>query len=75
MQNQQLELFNKNKSFNLKEKKEIFLRSIISKNSKSQNKYKRVALSTIRYAGGKSLAKDFPPAYLIVDKATLLYLF
>ena len=56
MQNQQLELFNKNKSLNLKEKKEIFLRSIISKNSKSQNKYKRVALSTIRYAGGKSLA-------------------
>ena len=54
MQNQQLELFNKNKSLNLKEKKEIFLRSIISKNSKSQNKYKRVALSTIRYAGGKS---------------------
>ena len=56
MQNQQLELFNKNKSLNLKEKKEIFLRSITSKNNKSQNKYKRVALSTIRYAGGKSLA-------------------
>ena len=56
MQNQQLELFYKNKSLNLKEKKEIFLRSIISKNNKSQNKYKRVALSTIRYAGGKSLA-------------------
>ena len=34
MQNQQLELFNKNKSLNLKEKKEIFLRSIISKNTK-----------------------------------------
>ena len=27
-----------------------------SKNTKSRNKYKRVALSTIRYAGGKSLA-------------------
>ena len=56
MQNQQLELFKKNKLLNLKEKKNVFLKSIISKNKKSQNKYKRVALSTIRYAGGKSLA-------------------
>lgn len=38
------------------EKKTIFLESIKSKNPKSQNKYKRVALSPIRYAGGKSLA-------------------
>jgi len=29
MQNQQLELFNKNKSLSLKEKKEIFLRNFI----------------------------------------------
>ena len=39
-----------------KKKKDTFLKSIISKNKLSQNKYKRVALSTIRYAGGKSLA-------------------
>lgn len=37
-------------------KKKIFLSRIKSSNPKSQNKYKRVALSTIRYAGGKSLA-------------------
>ena len=41
---------------NLKEKKEVFLKSIKSKNPNSMNKYKRVALSPIRYAGGKSLA-------------------
>lgn len=40
----------------LKEKKEVFLEKIKSKNPKSMNKYKRVADSTIRYAGGKSLA-------------------
>ncbi len=40
----------------LKIKKKLFLKSIKSKNTKSRNKYKRVALSTIRYAGGKSLA-------------------
>ena len=39
-----------------KDKKKVFLKSIKSKNTKSRNKYKRVALSTIRYAGGKSLA-------------------
>ena len=39
-----------------KNKKKVFLKSIKSKNTKSRNKYKRVALSTIRYAGGKSLA-------------------
>lgn len=38
------------------EKKNFFLNSIRSKNPNSQNKYKRVALSPIRYAGGKSLA-------------------
>lgn len=38
------------------EKKRIFLDGIRSKNPNSQNKYKRVALSPIRYAGGKSLA-------------------
>ena len=49
----QLDLFEENLDF--KEKKEIFLRKIISKNPKSQNKYKRVSLSTIRYPGGKTL--------------------
>jgi len=38
------------------EKKRIFLKNIESTNPNSQNKYKRVALSPIRYAGGKSLA-------------------
>ncbi|MEK7200593.1 MAG: DNA adenine methylase [Patescibacteria group bacterium] len=37
-------------------KKKIFLDRIRSSNADSQNKYKRVALSPIRYAGGKSLA-------------------
>jgi DNA adenine methylase len=40
----------------LKDKKEAFLASIRSKNSKSMNKYKRVPCSPIRYAGGKTLA-------------------
>lgn len=37
-------------------KKQAFLNTIRSKNSKSMNKYKRVPVSPIRYAGGKSLA-------------------
>ncbi len=37
-------------------KKKIFLDRIKSSNPNSQNKYKRVVLSPIRYAGGKSLA-------------------
>jgi len=37
-------------------KKKIFLDRIKTSNPKSQNKYKRVALSPIRYAGGKTLA-------------------
>jgi len=37
-------------------KKKIFLDRIRSSNPDSQNKYKRVVLSPIRYAGGKSLA-------------------
>jgi len=41
---------------NLAERKKNFLDRIKSKNSNSQNKYKRVVLSPIRYAGGKSLA-------------------
>jgi len=45
-----------NKEMDLKEKKEKFLMSIKSKNSKSMNKYKRVPCSPIRYAGGKTLA-------------------
>ncbi|MFY9463188.1 MAG: DNA adenine methylase [Candidatus Sungiibacteriota bacterium] len=36
--------------------KKIFLDRIRSSNADSQNKYKRVVLSPIRYAGGKSLA-------------------
>ena len=41
---------------NLEIKKKIFLNEVRSKNLKSMNKYKRVALSPIRYAGGKTLA-------------------
>lgn len=37
-------------------KKKIFLDRIRSSNPNSHNKYKRVALSPIRYAGGKTLA-------------------
>jgi len=42
----------------LKIKKKIFLESIKSKNSKI-NKYKRVLVSPLRYAGGKSLAVGY----------------
>jgi len=37
-------------------KKNLYLSTIESKNTKSMNKYKRVSLSPIRYPGGKSLA-------------------
>ena len=40
----------------LKEKKRLYLKTIAGKNSDSMNKYKRVVVSPIRYAGGKSLA-------------------
>ncbi|MEK6932715.1 MAG: DNA adenine methylase [Nanoarchaeota archaeon] len=41
----------------LKQKKEAFLKTILSKTyPKSMNKYKRVPCSPIRYAGGKTLA-------------------
>ncbi len=40
----------------LAHKKRKFLENIKSTNPNSQNKYKRVSLSTIRYAGGKTLA-------------------
>lgn len=40
----------------LADRKKEYLLKIKSKNPNSQNKYKRVALSPIRYAGGKSLA-------------------
>ncbi|MEM4215172.1 MAG: DNA adenine methylase [Candidatus Pacearchaeota archaeon] len=43
----------------LKIKKEAFLKSILSKNKNSINKYKRVVTSPIRYAGGKSLAVGY----------------
>ena len=46
-----------NKQVGLKERKHAFLKTILSRTyPKSMNKYKRVALSPIRYAGGKSLA-------------------
>ena len=45
-----------NEETSLRVKKEIFLKSIRSNNSKSANTYKRVVVSPIRYAGGKSLA-------------------
>ena len=45
------------KEIGLKDKKEAFLKTILSKNyPKSKNKYKRVPCSPIRYAGGKTLA-------------------
>ena len=40
-------------------KKNMFLNSIKSKNPESMNRYKRVAESPIRYAGGKSLAVGY----------------
>ena len=40
-------------------KKQLFLNRIKSTNPNSCNKYKRVALSPIRYAGGKSLAVGY----------------
>ena len=45
-----------NDNNSLVSRKKEFLNRIKSSNSNSQNKYKRVALSPIRYAGGKSLA-------------------
>jgi len=45
-----------NKKISLEDKKNIFLKLIKSNNPKSINKYKRVIVSPIRYAGGKSLA-------------------
>jgi len=42
-----------------KTRKENFLKSIISKNPESINKYKRVVASPIRYPGGKSLAVGY----------------
>ncbi len=45
-----------NNQFTLADKKRKFLNGIKSANPNSQNKYKRVALSPVRYAGGKSLA-------------------
>lgn len=49
-------LENGTKDNTLAYKKKVFLDRIRSKNPNSQNKYKRVSLSTIRYAGGKTLA-------------------
>lgn len=47
------------KNVSLKEKKEAFLRTIRSQSSGSMNRYKRVPCSTIRYAGGKTLAVGY----------------
>jgi len=52
--NNTLELFKEEMSF--EDKKKLFLNRIRSTNPNSQNQYKRVTLSTIRYPGGKSLA-------------------
>lgn len=49
-------LDNHTKDSTLAYKKKVFLDRIKSSNPDSQNKYKRVALSPIRYAGGKTLA-------------------
>lgn len=43
----------------LKEKKVALLQYLRSSNLSSQNRYKRLSLSPIRYAGGKSLAVGF----------------
>lgn len=48
--------FEENNKNTLAKRKKEFLDKIRSVNTLSQNKYKRVALSPIRYAGGKSLA-------------------
>ncbi len=54
---QKLLFKNKNNEFEIK--KRNFLDSIRSKNPKSMNYYKRVPVSPIRYAGGKSLAVGY----------------
>lgn len=53
--------------YSIDTKKDAFLRTIRSKNPKSMNKYKRVPVSTIRYAGGKSLAVGHVIELLPVD--------
>ncbi len=57
-QQSQLNLFNDKFIIRneLAHKKRLFLNKIKSRNSESMNKYKRVPVSPIRYAGGKSLA-------------------
>ncbi len=47
------------KKTDFKTMKDAFLKTIISKNPKSMNRYKRVVTSPIRYAGGKSLAVGY----------------
>jgi len=54
----QKDLFTNNPE-TLEDKKRIFLGSIRSKNENSSWQYKRVVVSPIRYAGGKSLAVGF----------------
>ncbi len=52
----EIQLLLNKREIGLKEKKEKFLSSVRSKNFNSINRYKRVSSSTIRYAGGKTLA-------------------
>ena len=47
------------KKTDFKTMKDAFLKTIVSKNPKSMNRYKRVVTSPIRYAGGKSLAVGY----------------
>lgn len=54
----QKDLFIKNPE-TLENKKRIFLNSVRSKNEKNSYRYKRVVVSPIRYAGGKSLAVGY----------------
>ena len=49
----------KDKNKALKEKKEKLLKELKSTNGNSKQKYKRLVLSPIRYAGGKSLAVGY----------------
>jgi len=57
-QSEQLQLFD-NQELSFRDKKSNFLKSIIRNNKSYENKYKRVSLSPIRYAGGKSLAVGY----------------
>ena len=57
MVKQSMQISLKKTDFNTR--KDAFLKTIVSKNPKSMNRYKRVVTSPIRYAGGKSLAVGY----------------